>query len=226
MTKKRDNPGSKDSARLPRQAPVAALPPLRPSKQQRLRAQLIVAGLELFEKKGFDATTVTQIVEAVGISRRSFFRYFRSKDDLVFDWLEEQAAYVRPRLAARPPEESTFVAMRHAFLELAKYLDANRARAIVLTGIAFETPSLSARYREENDGWEDRLALILQRGRKMSAANDFALRVQISIAVTALVSGIRAWTADNHGGTLHAWVKAAFSALEAGYIQGSPPSKK
>ena len=63
-------------------------------KQQQLRERLIAAGIALFAKKGFDGTTVSEIAKAAGSSRRTFFRYFKTKDDVVFDWLDEQGEII------------------------------------------------------------------------------------------------------------------------------------
>lgn len=56
---------------------------LQSRKRQLVRDAIYDAAIELFAKKGFDETTVEEVAEAAGISRRSFFRYFESKDDLL-----------------------------------------------------------------------------------------------------------------------------------------------
>jgi len=189
----------------------------RPSKQQRLRAELISAGLALFRRKGFEGTTVTEIAEAAGTSRRTFFRYFESKDDVVFDWLDEQGALVGARLATQPAGITPMVAMHDALLSLARFLDADRERATLLTRIVFDTPALSRRYQAENSRWEAEVTEYLLRGR--DAADFFTLRVQVSAATAALVVAMRAWAEDDHGKPLAHWVAAAFAALTAGQAE-------
>ncbi|WP_280274774.1 TetR family transcriptional regulator [Nocardia wallacei] len=56
--------------------------------------------LRLFAEKGYEATTVDEIAEAAGISRRTFFRQFRSKEDVVFADHEAQLAQAQAYLAA------------------------------------------------------------------------------------------------------------------------------
>ena len=52
-------------------------------KQQIVRSAIYDAAIGLFAEKGFDETTVEEVAQAAGVSRRSFFRYFASKDDLL-----------------------------------------------------------------------------------------------------------------------------------------------
>jgi AcrR family transcriptional regulator len=56
---------------------------LQARKQELVRNAIWDAAIDLFAEKGFDETTVDDIVEAAGVSRRSFFRYFSSKTDLM-----------------------------------------------------------------------------------------------------------------------------------------------
>ena len=56
---------------------------LRALKQDLVRTAIRDAAIGLFGSKGFDATTVEEIAQAAGVSRRSYFRYFASKDDLL-----------------------------------------------------------------------------------------------------------------------------------------------
>ncbi len=54
------------------------------------RAEIARVAMQLFAAQGFDTTTVEEIADAVGIGRRTFFRYFPSKNDIVWgDWARE-----------------------------------------------------------------------------------------------------------------------------------------
>lgn len=57
---------------------------LRERHKQRTRQSLLDAAMNLFEKQGYENTTVAQITAAAEVSQKTFFNYFRSKDDVVF----------------------------------------------------------------------------------------------------------------------------------------------
>lgn len=99
---------------------VAEGPGRRERKKQRTREALIQAAFELFQAKGFDATTVEEIADAVDVSSRTFFRYFASKEDLPLTVQEEQVHAVLAALEARPPEEPVLTALRNATVSVAR----------------------------------------------------------------------------------------------------------
>ncbi|MQY11829.1 hypothetical protein SRB5_19480 [Streptomyces sp. RB5] len=80
---------------------------LRERKKQRTREALIRSAVELFVERGFDRTTVDEIAAAVGVSQRTFFRYFATKEEAAFaiQDMVESAYYaeVCRRPAAEPP---------------------------------------------------------------------------------------------------------------------------
>lgn len=55
------------------------------TKAERTAARILDVALDLFERDGFERTTVAQIAEAAGVSEMTFFRHFGSKDSLLFD---------------------------------------------------------------------------------------------------------------------------------------------
>ena len=65
------------------------------------RLTVVDQALRLFAEKGYEATTVDEIADAAGISRRTFFRQFRSKEDVVFADHESQLAQARAFLERR-----------------------------------------------------------------------------------------------------------------------------
>jgi AcrR family transcriptional regulator len=69
-----------------------------------VRSALALAAMNLFVEQGFEKTTVDEIAEAAGVGRRTFFRYFRSKEDVVFPGHGERLAEVVDRLEAADPE--------------------------------------------------------------------------------------------------------------------------
>ncbi|HEX5113958.1 MAG TPA: TetR family transcriptional regulator [Pseudonocardiaceae bacterium] len=92
----------------------------REASKQATRHALQQAATLLFAGQGYEHTTVRDIAAAAGVTERTFFRYFESKEDLVadqtLDWLPVVAAAIVHRPAAEPP----LTAVREALLELSK----------------------------------------------------------------------------------------------------------
>ena len=80
------------------------------------RAELEQVALELFTERGFDATTVEDIAAAAEIGRRTFFRYFASKNDVVWGDFDRGLSELRRRLAAADPQQPLLEAVREAVL--------------------------------------------------------------------------------------------------------------
>jgi mycofactocin system transcriptional regulator len=82
------------------------------------RADLEQTAFGLFAANGFEATTVDEIAAAAGIGRRTFFRYFPSKNDIPWGAFEAELDRMRVRLKACPPEVPLMDAIRVALIEL------------------------------------------------------------------------------------------------------------
>jgi AcrR family transcriptional regulator len=87
---------------------------LRDVARNAVRDEVVRSAWDLFVEHGFEATTVEQIAEAAGMSRRTFFRYFAGKDELILDKLLEVGDRVAAALAARPADEAAWPALRAA----------------------------------------------------------------------------------------------------------------
>ena len=107
---------------------VQSPPTPRQVNVARTREALIDAALALFARQGFDATPTDQITQAAGVSPRTFFRYFATKESVVF---HRDHWFMRSFAAAfqeQPTRLSDYAALRKTFVELADGFGELRAR--------------------------------------------------------------------------------------------------
>jgi len=78
---------------------------LRERKRDRTRRALIDAAINLFERNGYDGTTVADIAEAAEIGTRTFFSYFASKEELLFPESDARVAAAVTAIANRKPDD-------------------------------------------------------------------------------------------------------------------------
>src|SRR6266705_2863077 len=88
---------------------------LRDRARDAIRDEVLTRAWLLFAEQGFAATTIEQVAEAAGMSRRTFFRYFSGKDELVAARLLASGDQLAAALAARPRSEPAWQALRSAF---------------------------------------------------------------------------------------------------------------
>lgn len=101
---------------------------LRERKKARTREALQEAAMELFTRQGFDGTTVEEIADACEVSPRTFFRYFPTKESVVF---HRDYGFMRSFAAAysdSPASASDYEAVRVTFVELAAGFEVLRSR--------------------------------------------------------------------------------------------------
>ncbi len=79
------------------------------------------AAFDLIGRKGFDATTVEDIAESVGISKRTFFRYFESKNDVVWGSFGDQLRVMRAHFARCPADQPLMDAIRTVVVEFNRF---------------------------------------------------------------------------------------------------------
>lgn len=142
---------------------------LRDDKKQAVREQLAAAAMKLFARRGFDAVTVDEIVAAVNVSRRSFFRYFPTKEAVFFTRRADQTARLKQLLGAPQPGEPPFDAVRRVLLALADEQVAQRDRVLTEHKVAAKAPVLLARDLEFDRAASIAIAAALANGSKKDA---------------------------------------------------------
>ncbi len=187
-------------------------------ERQRAAAQeeIVGAALRLFLEQGFDATTIDQIVAVVGISRRSFFRYFGTKEDVVLGDLVARGAAIADALSARPGEEGPWEALRAAMHESAESTMPDAHAGLALGRMLFETPSLRARHLEKRLRWQEMLVPLI--AARLDGDPDSATlhaSAIVSSALACLDAASQAWIASEGTRDLAALYDEAVGAVRS-----------
>ncbi|MEV6007083.1 TetR family transcriptional regulator [Streptomyces sp. NPDC051976] len=166
-------------------------------KRRLVSSELSEAALQLLALKGFDAVTIDEIAAAAGVSKRTFFRHFASKEDVVVQFLTDMGAGMRAELAARPVAEPPSVALRHAVWVSLAACAAHSERALRVVQLILRTPALRARFLERQDQWCDDVAAEL--ARRLDLDPDVALYPGLAarMALAAFDTVLQRWSASD-----------------------------
>ncbi|MBB3724159.1 TetR family transcriptional regulator [Nonomuraea dietziae] len=159
------------------------------------RQALQEAATRMFEERGYADTTVRDIAEAVGVTERTFFRYFPSKEDLllgeVLDLIPELGRLVR----ARPGGEEPYAAVCNALLDLAE--QRGMGVGILFSGLPGRAFSRSGNGSVLLD-FEDALMEALRDRLTTAGVEAKGLRLRASVLARASVAAMRATVAEYH----------------------------
>lgn len=156
------------------------------------RDKLIEAAFALFDERGFEATTVDDVAERAGVGRTTFFRAFRSKDDVIFPDHEVVIGAIRDRLATATASTALVAVTGAARLVLLHYL-AEGDRARIRYGLTRSVPALRAREIASQQQYQQTFRTFLHDW--MGGTRDSALRAELmaNAVVTAHNHVLRRW---------------------------------
>lgn len=196
---------------------------LSPGRRQRTTRQAIeAAALALFLANGYDETTVDDIAAAAHIGRRTFFRYFASKNDVAWGEFDVELARLRAELEATAPDLPLVEAIKVAVVRANRYgrddLPTLRRRLTLLVGV----PALRAHAMLRYAAWQAVVAEFA--GRRLGEPPE-ALVPQ-AVARAALGVALAAYTAwvEQDGSDLEACLEVALGQLATGFAGPPPPS--
>jgi AcrR family transcriptional regulator len=167
---------------------------LRERKKAATREALHHAAVSLYRQRGPEAVTCEDICEAAGVSPRTFFNYFATKDEAVLS-VDIPAATLRQRIIERPAEESPFTAIRAMFTErLAEMMETPSWQELIL--LLHEHPELMPRMAHTNRAFEAAVAeaVAVRTGRDVA---DVYVRVTAATSATAYRTAISCWRPDD-----------------------------
>lgn len=172
---------------------MTAGPGLRERKKQRTRRALVQAALDLFTEKGYDETTIGEIAAAADVSPRTFFSYFPSKEDVLFDDTAQRLEIARQALARRGPGDRPVDALLAALNEImtteAVLRDLATTHGPVRMRLVLTHPALQARALRAMFDAQRELASSLRRAYPDELDEETAA-VMVGALVGALVGAV------------------------------------
>ena len=165
-----------------------------PDTRERLRG----AALELFAERGFAATTVAEIVERAGVTRRTFFRHFSDKREVFFG--DDEIPVLASRMiAAAPAGAPPMTVVVDGLRQLAaERFDPRRDQVLAARRIISAEPDL----RERDLRKQEDLRQAVREGFRRRGADDRDARVVAGMTVLVLQTALEAWLDDADGAPL------------------------
>jgi AcrR family transcriptional regulator len=130
--------------------------------RQAVVAEIVETALALFAEQGYEATTMAQVATRAGVSQRSLFRYFGTKEDLVCGEQDALGDLLLSTVAAQPPEVSTWDALKTGFTTILTASDHSPERVLEISTLIFDNPPLRNRYSEKRLKWQRALVPVVE----------------------------------------------------------------
>ncbi|MEU5520492.1 TetR family transcriptional regulator [Streptomyces sp. NPDC047860] len=192
------------------------------AEQPTMRDALVAAAFRLFLERGYEETTVDDIVALAGVGRRSFFRYFPSKEDVVFPDHERCLADMTAFLATGPDHDPVRKVCDAARLVLLMYAE-NPAFSVQRYRLTRQVPGLRA--YELSVVWRYERALAGYLRSRYAGLRDGILRADVIAAavVAAHNNALRSWLRSDGKGDAEAAVDHALEHMRAAFADGMAP---
>jgi AcrR family transcriptional regulator len=191
--------------------------PKKEGRRERKRLETLrriaETGLKLFIAHGYEGTTLEVIAEAAGISRRTFFYYFKSKEEVLLAW--QGSGFVealRPAMLEESPHQAPLNAVRHCLLKLISRYETKES--IIVDRLLRSTEALRARKQAVYVDMEQALLgamceLWPEPKRRTS------LRIVAMISIGAMRLAMETWRQENGKRPLAKYLRESFATLKA-----------
>jgi AcrR family transcriptional regulator len=179
-----------------RPASVPTVEPLLHRKQDFVRGAIWDAAVDLFVEKGYDQTTVDDIARAAGVSKRSFFRYFSSKSDLMGQGMVTYASHITEAIQGAPRSRSVMDIVRHTVRQVtvtaSAYPRVRKIAHVASTSVAAREAQLS-RLAELEDRVAEAYRVRVQAARR----DTLTPRLLAELTLSVLDVTFREWFAQD-----------------------------
>lgn len=179
------------------------------------RMRIEQAALRLFEERGFDACTVDELAAAAGVGRRTFFRYFPTKSDVVSAGATEQLGVLLETLHATAHPHDPVELLRTAFHRANDFPPEEYAVLASRIRLAQTVPALQAHTAARYGDWEDALTSAVAEYFPTMAGLPAEALAKATLAVMWAAYG--SWLEAGAGPDLHRRIDTVFDLLRSGF---------
>lgn len=177
--------------------------------------ELEVVALRLFAERGFDETTVDDIAAGAGVSRRTFFRYFDSKANVLWSEFDSEVTLIRELLAAMPEQLTVMEAVCQAVTAANHYRIEDVPELRARMNLISTVPGLAASASVHYDAWEQAIADYVGR-RTGQPTNSLYPQAVGRSTLACCRAAYEQWAARADADLAH-YLQAALRALSAGF---------
>ncbi|GEA81359.1 TetR family transcriptional regulator [Cellulomonas uda] len=192
--------------------PMAPDVSLRERKRRAIQDEVSQAAIDLFLTQGFDETPVGQIAAKVGMSERTFFRYFATKDDVIDHVSDRWRRRVVLAFAERPADEPVWTALRRAFDDYIAETAAT-GQSLPVMRVIYKTPALHGRHMARQFDWRaDLTEALLAREPQL---DPFVALTVVGAAVGCFDAARETWARSDGARALDVLFDEAMAAVAA-----------
>lgn len=190
---------------------------LRQKHLDRTRQAIADAARALFRERGFHATTIDDIAQRADVAPRTFFRYFPSKESLLFAHTEEKLRSARERVLARPAGEAVFETIVAVLRDMATDMSSDNEWSSLVRQLMEEDDNLlHSQRRDMIDEISSVLANALAERAGMKEP-DLVLRAVTAATVACVATGLGTWLHAGATGDVIPYVEEALEAVRTAF---------
>ena len=166
---------------------------LRERKKRQTRDRLVAAAFALFAERGFDHVSAAEIAARADVSERTFFRYFATKEDVIFPETEELRGRVDELVANLPTELSVIDGLRRALKTISHEFEDSKDLQLARARLVESTPSLQTLVLQHEQEWVESFANAVADRLGLDPDEDLRPELTAAVVVAAFRAVMNRW---------------------------------
>jgi AcrR family transcriptional regulator len=183
-------------------------------RHEQTRAAIADVAVALFTERGFAETSMEDVAEAAGVSRRTAYRHFPSKDDLVFEQPRRWLAHFNEHIAEVVPGETQRERTRRGLLAVGRLIQTHAESIAAAYTVMVATPSLRGYNGRTEDEWFERYLTLFTPAGKVKPARALEIATVAGALVGTTKALVGVWAANLPNADMEAMTRTALDQLE------------